>query len=451
MPVTIDPANASIDGVIQWLRNQRQLNPHVPLSELVSVSTISQSRLTDMACIDLIERKRLGHATTVEDLLREVPILASSDAARLDLIDAELCVQMELDQTIDLADYAKRFPDLARSIEALAQLDRRVPAEPLPSLSGSVAASSSLAPFRANTPAASHSRRSSESRMIDALVQPPPWFTREQVQASSDRSCLIRGRDSNQNRAVALKVIRLASAIRKDEIDAQLALVEAASMVRHPAWVTPDVAAVENQTLAVIRPWIFGTRWDQARRLANPPTRLRDLARVGYALQSAHDTANNSVPAAHGGIHLNNLLVNADGDIQIVDAGVCIQPAAGEMLGSLAVQSDGLGSTHQRRQSDIRSLCALLRVVTGGGSSSDTDFRRQSTMLDQLCQKHVAEPNKANACADLADAAMKLADGNLGDSNPNSKQRQKQKQKPLATIAKSYWWRLVQRARATND
>ena len=429
--VTIDPANASIDGVIQWLRNQRQSNPLASLSELINVSTISQSRLTDMACIDLIERKRIGHSTTVEDLLREVPSLATSDAARLDLIDAELCVQMELGQTINLADYAKRFPDLASSIEALAKLDRRIPVEPLASLSSPVAASFAIAPLEASMTAATHSRRSSASHMLDALVQPPPWFMREQVQASSDRSCLIRGRDSDQNRSVALKVIRLSSAIRKDEIETQLAMVEAASMVRHPAWVTPDVAAVENQSLAVIRPWIFGTRWDQARRLASPQTRLRDLARVGYALQSAHDTASNGVHAAHGGIHLNNLLVDADGDIQIVDAGVCIQPAAGEMLGSSAVQSDSLGPTNQRRQSDVRSLCALLRVVSGGGSSSDTDFRRQSTTLDRLCQKHADQPDQRNACSDLADAAMKLADGNLGDSDL----------KPSGTIARSFWWR----------
>ena len=439
MPGTIDPANASIDGLIHWLRSQRRINPHSPLPELINLSAISQSRLTDIACIDLIERTRLGQTTQVEDLLRELPSLACNHSARLDLIDAELCVQMELGQTIDLAAYARRFPDLASSIEALTKLNRD--------------ASFTLAPVPANTPAPVNTpapactppiasvHPSRASSMLDVHIQPPPWFTREHVQASSERSCLIRGRDSNENRAVALKVIRLPHAISKNEIDSQLAFVEAASMVRHPAWVAPDVAAVEQLSLAVIRPWIFGIRWDQARRHASPQTKLRDLARIGYALQSAHETANNNVYAAHGGIHFNNLLVNSSDEVQIVDAGVSIQPAAGEMLGSNSMQHESHLASNPQRQSDVRSLCALLRLATAGGPNTDNDFRRRALTLDRLCQTFVAEPNDATTCARLADAALKLADGNLNDTNP----------KLFGTAMGSFWSRLTQRSRSAND
>ena len=432
MPGTIDPANASIDGLIRWLRSQRRINPHSPLPELLNVSAISQSRLTDIACIDLIERIRLGQTTQVEDLLRELPLLANNHSAQLDLIDAELCVHMELGQTIDLAAYARRFPDLAGSIEALTKLNRDA------SFTLAPAPANTRAP--ANTPPIASVHPSLASSMLDVHIQPPPWFTREHVQASSERSCLIRGRDSNENRAVALKVIRLPHAISKNEIDAQLAFVEAASLVRHPAWVAPDVAAVEQLSLAVIRPWIFGIRWDQARRHASPQTKLRDLARIGYALQSAHDTANNGVHAAHGGIHLNNLLVNSSDEVKIVDAGVSIQPAAGEMLGSDSIYHECHLATNQRRQSDVRSLCALLRLATAGGPNTDNDFRRRALTLDRLCQSFVAEPNEAITCARLADAALKLADGNLNDTNPNV----------FGTAIGSFWSRLTQRGRSAN-
>ena len=221
MPGTIDPANASIDGLIRWLRSQRRINPHSPLPELLNVSAISQSRLTDIACIDLIERIRLGQTTQVEDLLRELPLLANNHSAQLDLIDAELCVHMELGQTIDLAAYARRFPDLAGSIEALTKLNRDA------SFTLAPAPANTRAP--ANTPPIASVHPSLASSMLDVHIQPPPWFTREHVQASSERTCLIRGRDSNENRAVALKVIRLPHAISKNEIDSQLAFVEAAS------------------------------------------------------------------------------------------------------------------------------------------------------------------------------------------------------------------------------
>ncbi len=441
MPGTIDLANESIDSVIQWLRGQRRLRPFAPLSELIDLAKISAEQLTDLACIDLIERKRIGQSTCVEDVLSELPSLATSEAAKLDLIDAELCVQHELGQTIDLPDYAKRFPELVHAINALAKLDRGSPLNAMPLIE---VASNATAVFSdgdgtsfeltSMLPADRvHARPTSTANLLDQLVQPPPWFTREHVQSSSEHSCLIRGRDSNQNRAVALKVIRLTQATTKREIDVQLAAVEAASMVRHPAWVTPDVAAVESQSLAVIRPWVFGTRWDQARRHLTPQARLHDLARIGYAIQSAHDTATKSGHAAHGGIHLNNLIVDADGQVRIVDAAACIQPAAGEMFGSATtLDSDHSSTLMRRRHSDVRSLCALIRMATAGGTMED-EFRRRASIVDRLCDSCILNPDQPTACGRLSDAIIKLADGNLADSSTAS----------LSTSAKSLWRRFV--------
>lgn len=438
----IDLDRSSIDTVIQWLRSQRRMRPAAPLSELASLSKLSADRLTDLACIDLIERRRLGQTTQVEDVLREIPELATSDPARLDLIDAELCVLREIGHRVELADYAKRFPDLAQSIEALAKLDA---VQPIPQPSWYPADEQSLSRPSARSIDADQSPETGHPIELSHLVQPPSWFTREDLHSCSERSYLIRGRDSHANRAVALKVIRLSASTTQRDIELYLAAIEAASMVRHPAWVAPEVAAVERQSLAVIRPWIFGDRWDQSRRLAAPQVRLRDLATIGYSLQSAHDThatdASHSC-AAHGGIHLNNLYVDADGRVRILDAIACIQPPSGEGLGSPSLARTSREPTSQRRRHcDVRSLCALVHLETAALLAADRGLRKQISMLDRFCESLIADPNQPTACARLADTMMKLSDENFSDPAAGDS----------LIPSKPRWKRLFHRRRTPRD
>jgi hypothetical protein len=193
---------------------------------------------------------------------------------------------------------------------------------------------------------------------------------------------------------------------------------------------------VESQHLAVIRPWVFGSRWDIARRHASVETRLRDLARVGYALQSAHDTKTRHGHAAHGGLHLSNLIVDADGQVRIIDAAACVQPAAGEMFTSHSNRefpTEELTPCSNRRLSDIRSLCMLIRLATSSDPNTSPEFRRRVMALDRICQSIVAKHAAEDACARIADATLKLADGNLiDDSAPG-----------LVFKAKAIWNRLL--------
>jgi len=409
MTASFNPATTSIDGLITWLREQRSNRPTTPLSELIDLTRLPIDRLTDLACIDLIERRRIGRPVCVEEILREIPKLAQSETAKLDLVDAEICVRVESDETIDTQEYNRRFPELAHAIVALAKLNHAAGKLPSPLMT-------ELSLPRCDD--AVQTRLIGRSHFLANVVQPPDWFTSEQLQSSSERSCLVRGRDSRQNRAVAMKVIRLTHAVTKDEVQLLLDSVESTSSVRHPAWIAPDIAAIEKQSLAVIRPWIFGMRWDQARRHATTQTRLGDLARIGYALQAAHDTPGRNGHAAHGGLHLNNLLVDAEGQVRIVDALVSVQPAAGEVFGSsIRINGDDRDLCLQRRSSDVRSLCAFVRVVTSGGFANEPTFRKQANSVDRLCQKLIDQPDQANACGILADALINLADGNIRESN----------------------------------
>ncbi len=54
----IHPDEASLDDLIDWLRSQRTLHPTASLSSLLAGRSIDTQRLVDLACIDLMERRR---------------------------------------------------------------------------------------------------------------------------------------------------------------------------------------------------------------------------------------------------------------------------------------------------------------------------------------------------------------------------------------------------------
>ena len=61
----IDPQHASIDSLIDWLREQRRRDPCSPLSSLLADKQCDEQRIVDIACIDLMERRRMGHAGAI--------------------------------------------------------------------------------------------------------------------------------------------------------------------------------------------------------------------------------------------------------------------------------------------------------------------------------------------------------------------------------------------------
>ncbi len=118
----VGEVHQSIDSIIQWLRERRNEDPTVPLAEILKDKPLSREHLLELACIDLIGQRRVGRSVTVEDYLRDFAELRD-DSARLDLIDAEICVDRELGKSPRLDELASRFADLRSQIGDLVEMD----------------------------------------------------------------------------------------------------------------------------------------------------------------------------------------------------------------------------------------------------------------------------------------------------------------------------------------
>jgi hypothetical protein len=324
------------DQWIEWVAQHRRSYPTKKLSELLSVEAPSRAKLSpalllDLVCIDLIEQIRASNQVTVESYLDQFSELRESQAS-LDLIDAEICIRTEVgqfgDHKSELANYRKRFPELANDIESMLNLKSE---SPMPSSLRIVAAPPNGADDAMQTsdasladdfsfdllPAANAADPMTKAAAVlnSPPIDVPKWFLGEQCISSGDGHWLFRGRDSNTGETMAMKVIRLPSQASPAAIEQLLQACESASRVRSPVWTAPVVAAAQNNYLAVIRPWVFGTHWQVASNHDEVPGRLRLLAQIAYAIQSGYNHH-----AWHGGLHQKNVIVNHQGSVHLVDA-----------------------------------------------------------------------------------------------------------------------------------
>lgn len=327
MGEAIHPDDASLDALIEWLRCQRADQPTASLSSLLAGRRIDARQLVDIACIDLMERRRLGHPVRVEDYSEPFSQL-QSDERLLDLIDAEICVAGELGQSIELAEYQRRFPDLAKQIAELLGLESlqasKIHPMPPPDESrsrglGSTHADEILDPSASfSVELAIDGDRDPTDALPEAAGHPlraPEWFAAEKCFASGPGRWLIRGRDSIRGVVMAMKVIQLPPQLDPAQSRLILDACEAASKVRNPMWVAPTIAAIQRHHLGVIRPWVFAVSWSSAATARDVATQLGDLASIAFCLEAAHQAG-----AAHGAVHAENILLDHDGKLRMVDA-----------------------------------------------------------------------------------------------------------------------------------
>ena len=62
-PSAVQPP--SVDRLIQWLKTQRAKKPDASLKELIGKVTVKPQQLIDLACVDLMQRRREGIAAVV--------------------------------------------------------------------------------------------------------------------------------------------------------------------------------------------------------------------------------------------------------------------------------------------------------------------------------------------------------------------------------------------------
>ena len=403
-----DVSRSGIDGLINWLNEQRRTNAAASLVGLLGGHVIDRNSLLDLACIDLMHQHRNGYLVRAEQYSRDFPQLnRASDL--LDLIDAELCVAAEMRQPIDLNSYFDRFPELASDIEELAQLDvvTEVPCfhrqpehgESDPAQTRRFEARSqafdplnvessgfSIDPVKLrDADVSSADRKALIARLNEEYpMMIPDWFLVDQCIRRGKDSCLLRGRDDVRGMPVAMKIVRIPSRMADQEVIDLLDVCEAASRVQNRHWIAPQMAAVQMGCLGVIRPWLFANAWepnflsssfgnaDSAEDItqtlhgnarhhashndAGSPMkiilrRLKQLATVAFAVESAHRSG-----ATHGAIHAGNLAIDHQENVCIFDATSTL----------IALQrwfdnkSTAMQSLDQRIHSDVEDMVNLV-------------------------------------------------------------------------------------------
>ena len=389
------PVGKSIDRLIGWLKRRREQQPTSPLSELMGSESLSIRSLIEVAATDLMIRRRKGDDVIVETYLAEFPPLRHDSTAVLDLIDAELCVRRELEQPNQLDLFVSRFPEHADAIRQLVHLEDS-PVRPVADLERTNAATRGVllnpaaavdsgdGPCRSTdgesgdfrlqrdltvagaTPrrprSASRTHSSDDSIDVPIPIRPPDWMTGARCVATSTgsfgRSWLVKGRDTERSDTVVMKVIPLPSTLGREEHTRLLDLCEATSSVSNPTWVAPRIAAIDKGHLAVIRPWIFGNPLDldvETFDADSQSQRLSRCVRVAFALSAAH-----RVGATHGGVGLGNLIIDHQGNENLVD---CASSVRG-WKSYLDRWCNDLSSTlADRIGRDARELIALVSRV----------------------------------------------------------------------------------------
>lgn len=337
------PLHGSIDELIQWVERRRGAHPHQPLSQLIGAEQVDVDRLVELVAIDLIRRRRGGQDVLVEDYVRQFPLLGESQSHLLDLIDAEICVRREMGETLATDCFSKRFPDLTDPIGQLMHLSPRPPlptgdpADAVNPPSGSIqivddgvngqdqsddfllSRDLTIAGVRSGVSSRSADPQGDDSIDAPIPIQPPNWMMGARCIATATnsvgRSWLIKGRDTERNDTVAMKIIPQPESLNREFRTRVLDLCEQTSNVTHPAWIAPRIAAVNNGHLAVVRPWIFGTPFSSIQTRLDAGKRFKIIVRIAFALSAAH-----RVGATHGGVKASNVILDHNSAAVLIDA-----------------------------------------------------------------------------------------------------------------------------------
>ncbi|MFK8112817.1 MAG: hypothetical protein AB8B91_11475 [Rubripirellula sp.] len=399
-----------------------------PLSGLLKDWTVEQTRLIDVACIDLMQRRRAGVSVTVEDYVADLPVL-SNCSDQLDLIDAEICILQELGLPVEIDRFVDRFPQFAKQIHELGNLEcgnekvlargivspgleprRRESSGSLPDAQDNAQESSSTCDPAID--ATVHSIAGSEEFSVEIVrgerepatevstfashpVDVPDWFVGADCVASGPGRWLIRGRDSVRGTALALKVTKLPMQLTADQSEQILDACETAAKVRNPSWVLPSVAAIQQRHLGVIRPWLFARPWQQVISTLDTSAQMRLLASVAFTLAAAH-----KVGAAHGGVHCENLLVDHEGKVHVLDA-ASSRIGLGKWL-THPETTGSVASAEQRLGIDVQDMIRL--VVSVALEWNDTGA---ATLIDRWRHR---KGDQRDACYEIGQMLINQAD-----------------------------------------
>ena len=442
MSESLDSLVTTIDGLIEWLNDQRRNDAETPLAVLIGGRDLDRNVILDLACIDLMHQHRNGHSVRTEQYLADFPQISDANDV-LDLIDAELCVAAELKESIDLQAYRQRFPDLSSEIEELMRVDL-MPAMPLFHgesfsddgkrwLGDSAQADSErmtvdgsddqLTGFfgglsSSSTDPSIPSGKNAEKYPLNI----PDWFVVEQCVARDKGRWLLRGRDDVRGMSLAMKITRLHCSLTDQQVNSLLDVCEAASKVQNFHWVTPRMVAIQRGYLGVVRPWQFANHWEPAeqrrasdssqaedQRVAmecvssssnvgrteqNESTRWRLLAEIAFAVEAAHRSG-----ATHGALHAGNLVIDHAGQVRILDSASSQIALKRWLVHKPTIFHD----LEQRVQIDVDDMVRLV---------CDEAERKQSSQTASLIKevRHRVVENRSAPLAVIGEILMQHAD-----------------------------------------
>ncbi|MEM8668309.1 MAG: serine/threonine-protein kinase [Planctomycetota bacterium] len=307
-PSSVNPA--SIDQLTNWLRSRRLKYPDAPLRKLLRGTKVTREQLIDLACVDLMHRRRQGQHAQVEEYTKQFPLL-EEQSVLLDLIDAELCVRMELKEPVKKEEFAKRFPQLADSIAQLLDLpEHRLHSSA--GLSWDLPGETS-APARTNNPTEQEKlpERLGGYRILRLLGRGAMGAVYEAKQISLDR-------------LVALKTIRERIVHHPVTLARFTREAYSAAQLTHQNVVQIYDFGEDNGRLFFSMERVSGgTIADIVRRKGT----LKPRIAAGYILQAARGL---HYAHRHGMVHRDikpaNLLVSSDGIVKVADLGLVKLP-----------------------------------------------------------------------------------------------------------------------------
>lgn len=399
----------------------------------------------DLACRDLMRRRRINERIRVENYLEDLPQI-ETPVHLLDLIDAEICVRRELGQDTDLASWRKRFPNLVEEIRSLLAMQQptRIGQLTSPTQDSRWPAVGRKSSNRYPTPITILSQLVSSGNaagsnpgewLAVAADAVPDWFAPQNLVSQGPGHWLMRGIHQDDNRALALKVIELprdlsqSTAVRILDIAESFARFDVAgpshqlnvggSADSTGLWLRPEAAAIRDGRLLVLRPWIEGmswqtSQWDLGRR-------LESIAKIAFALANlasrssniSRDAQNAHSPMFHGGIAEDNLWIDHHGILRCVDGG---SSRSGIRRLLDPVRSGVRGGVDGSRQDVIDLVCLLSDcVLRRCGDWESGKFQGRPAPADpiallQFCQSIVRctvipsarNPSAANSSAAFA-------------------------------------------------
>jgi serine/threonine protein kinase len=343
---------------IEQLRDLRRRAVSGSLKQIIGARSHDRNSLLDLACVDLIERRRMGQGATVEDYLRDFPLLGDVHS-QLELIDAEICARRELAQVVTLDEWLARFPSLSEPLRRMFALDAL---EGIQSPLGAVAQRSNEPPAAEAPSAAADSGQPTPAQRMDAgqessgfglmgdgsplslPVPIPDGYQAQLLAAAREGVWLYRGREVESNHVVAIKIMRLSRVMDATEPSELADRLEHLALLTHPTIIPPLGVVVQQGWVIVLRPWVEGQGWS-SRAIVEPIQSQKQLAQLADCIASIHASGQH-----HGRIHPGNLIVDHAAQIKLVDAGASAPP--GDALWYWTMTGDG-------RQRDASALLLL--------------------------------------------------------------------------------------------